>query len=53
MLLLLWGIQEGLIGKDLQEAVGVDAKRLEALRTRLKRKIDNLADDYRAKEGLA
>ncbi|QND19259.1 transposase [Rhizobium leguminosarum] len=53
MLLLLMGIQEGLIGKDLQEAVGVDEKRLEALRTRLKRKIDNLADDYRAKEGLA
>ncbi|MCZ4288471.1 transposase [Hoeflea alexandrii] len=53
MQLLLMGIQEGLIGKDLQEAVGVDAKRLEALRTRLKRKIDNLADDYRAKEGLA
>ncbi|MDX0571091.1 transposase [Sinorhizobium medicae] len=53
MLLLLMGIQEGIIGKDLQEAVGVDAKRLEALRTRLKRKIDNLADDYRAKEGLA
>lgn len=53
MLLLLMGIQEGLIGKDLQEAVGVDEKRLEALRTRLKRKIDNLADGYRAKEGLA
>lgn len=53
MLLLLMGIQEGLIGKDLQEAIGVDEKRLEALRTRLKRKIDNLADSYRAKEGLA
>ncbi|MBX4997457.1 transposase [Rhizobium lentis] len=53
MMLLLMGIQEGMIGKDLQEAVGVDAKRLEALRTRLKRRIDNLADDYRAKEGLA
>ncbi|NLS16183.1 transposase [Rhizobium sp. P40RR-XXII] len=53
MLLLLMGIQEGLIGKDLQEAVGVDEKRLEALRTRLKRKIDKLADGYRAKEGLA
>lgn len=53
MLLLLMGIQEGLIGKDLQEIVGVDVKRLEALRTRLNRKIDRLADDYRAKEGLA
>jgi DNA-directed RNA polymerase specialized sigma24 family protein len=53
MLLLLMGIQEGLIGKDLQEAVGVDARRLEALRTRLNRRIDKLADDYRAKEGRA
>jgi hypothetical protein len=53
MLLLLMGIQEGLIGKDLEEAVGVDVKRLAALRTRLNRKVENLADGYRAKEGLA
>ncbi|TIP49784.1 MAG: transposase [Mesorhizobium sp.] len=49
---LLWtGIQCRLIGKDLQEAMGVDAKRLAALRTRLNRHIDKLAIEYRAKEG--
>jgi len=51
MLLLIMGIQERLKGKDLQEAIGVDATRLEALRTRLNRKIDKLADQYRLKEG--
>jgi len=53
MTLLLMGVQEGLIGKDLQDVVGVEAKRLEALRTRLKRRVDNLAEEYRSKEGLA
>lgn len=49
---LLWiGIQDGLIGKNLQEAIGVDAKRLATLRTRLNRQIDKLAVRYQAKEG--
>ena len=51
MELLLMGIQDGLRGQALQEAVGVDAKRLEALRTRLNRQIDKLANEYQAKEG--
>ncbi|XKM38218.1 transposase (plasmid) [Rhizobium ruizarguesonis] len=51
MELLLMGIRENLIGKDLQEAIGVDAKRLEALRTRLNRELKKLAAEFGAKEG--
>ena len=51
MELLLLGIREGLNGKDLQEAIGVDAKRLEALRTRLTRELKKLAAEFGAKEG--
>lgn len=51
MELLLMGIEDGLRGKDLQEAVGVDAKRLEALRTRMNRQIEKLASERSAKEG--
>lgn len=51
MELLLLGIREGLNGKDLQEAIGVDAKRLEALRTRLNRELKKLAAEFGAKEG--
>lgn len=51
MELLLMGLDDGLIGQALQDAVGVDAKRLAALRTRLNRQIDKLASAYRAKEG--
>lgn len=50
MLLLLIGIQDRLIGKKLQEAVGVDATRLEALRTRLNRHAAKMGDGYRAME---
>ncbi|GEM_PF-3616410 len=51
MELLLMGVREGLIGQDLQEAIGVDAKRLEALRTRLSRELKKLAAEFGAKEG--
>jgi hypothetical protein len=51
MELLLMGVREGLIGNALQEAIGVDAKRLEALRTRLTRELKKLAAEYGAKEG--
>ncbi|WP_192924814.1 transposase [Sinorhizobium medicae] len=51
MEMLLMGIEDGLRGKDLQDAVGVDAKRLEALRTRMNRHIDKLASGCSAKEG--
>lgn len=51
MEMLLMGIEDGLRGKDLQEAVGVDAKRLEALRTRMNRQIEKLASEGSAKEG--
>lgn len=50
MQLLLIGIQDRLIGKKLQEAVGVDATRLEALRTRLNRQAAKMGDGYRAME---
>ncbi|WP_245458270.1 transposase [Rhizobium leguminosarum] len=51
MELLLMGIRGELIGQDLQEFIGVDAKRLEALRTRLTRELKKLAAAYGAKEG--
>lgn len=51
MELLLTGIQCGLIGQSLQKEVGVDAKRLATLRTRLNRYVDDLAVEYQAKEG--
>ncbi|WP_449415868.1 transposase [Ochrobactrum teleogrylli] len=51
MELLLMGVREGLIGQDLQEVIGVDAKRLEALRTRLSRELKKLAAEFGAKEG--
>ncbi|MBY0560129.1 transposase [Hyphomicrobium sp.] len=51
MELLLMGLNDCLIGQALQEAVGVDTKRLAALRTRLNRQIDKLASEYLAKEG--
>jgi len=53
MELLLMGIQDGLIGQDLQDLLGVDAKRLEALRTRLKRQIDKMAETLKEKEGAS
>ena len=40
MQLLLMGIQDRLRGRDLEAAVGVDARRLEALRTRFNRELD-------------
>ncbi|MCQ1572728.1 transposase [Neorhizobium galegae] len=49
--LLLLGIREGRIGEALREFIGVDAKRLEALRTRLTRELRKLAAAYGAKEG--
>lgn len=51
MEMLLMGICDGLNGKALQETVGVHAKRLEALRTRLNRELAKLAKEYREKEG--
>lgn len=51
MELLLMGIREGLIGNDLQEAIGVDATRLEALRTRLNRELKKLAAEYGKTKG--
>lgn len=51
MELLLMGIEYRLRGKELQDAVGVDAKRLEALRTRLNRQIEKLANESWATEG--
>lgn len=51
MQMLLMGIDDGLRGKALREVIGVDATRLEALRTRLNRKIDKLAEQLKAKEG--
>ena len=50
MELLIMGIDDGRRGKALQELVGVDEKRLEALRTRLNRQIDKLVGDFRAEE---
>lgn len=40
MQLLVMGIQDRLRGQDLEAAVGVDTKRLEALRTRFNRQLD-------------
>lgn len=51
MEMLLMGIEDGLRGKELQDAVGVDAKRLEALRTRMNRRIEKLANESWATEG--
>ncbi|WP_261316993.1 transposase [Rhizobium leguminosarum] len=51
MELLMVGIRDNLIGKDLQEAIGVDATRLEALRTRFNRELKKLAAVFGAKEG--
>lgn len=51
MEMLLMGIEDGLRGKELQDAVGVDAKRLEALRTRMNRHIEKLANESWATEG--
>lgn len=51
MELLLMGIRDGLIGEDLQDFIGVDARRLEALRTRLNRELRKLAAVFGAKEG--
>lgn len=51
MELLLMGIRDNLIGKDLQEAIGVDATRLEALRTRFNRELKKQAAVFGAKEG--
>lgn len=50
MELLIMGIDDDRRGQALQELIGVDAKRLEALRTRLNRQIDKLVGDLRAKE---
>ncbi|NKJ03747.1 transposase [Rhizobium sp. SG741] len=51
MELLMMGIRDNLIGKDLQEAIGVDATRLEALRTRFNRELKKQAAVFGAKEG--
>ncbi|MDA5641315.1 MULTISPECIES: transposase [Agrobacterium] len=51
MELLMMGIRDSLIGKDLQEAIGVDATRLEALRTRFNRELKKQAAVFGAKEG--
>ncbi|MBY5645861.1 transposase [Rhizobium leguminosarum] len=51
MEMLLMGIEDGLRGKELQDAVGVDGKRLEALRTRVNRHIEKLANESWATEG--
>lgn len=40
MQMLVMGIQDGLRGRDLEAAVGVDTRRLEALRTRFNRELD-------------
>ncbi|UFW80148.1 transposase [Rhizobium sp. SU303] len=53
MELLLLGLREELIGEKLQELIGVDAKRLEALRTRLTRELKKLAAEYGKKEGTS
>lgn len=51
MLLLVIGIQEGLRGKSLEDAVGVDTKRLAALRTRFNRELKNFIAARSAEEG--
>ena len=51
MQMLLMGIQDDLLGQELLEALEVDAKRLEALRTRLNRQITKIGHAYRAMEG--
>lgn len=42
MELLLMGIRDGLRGQALEELLGVDKKRLEALRTRFRRECENM-----------
>ena len=51
MQLLSMGIQDGLKGKDLEAAVGVDTLRLAALRTRFKREVKKFISARCAKEG--
>lgn len=51
MQLLSMGIQDGLKGKDLEAAVGVDTLRLAALRTRFKREVKKFIAARCAKEG--
>ncbi|MBD8066040.1 transposase [Devosia sp. PTR5] len=51
MQMLLMGLQEGLRGEELEGTIGVDTKRLAALRTRFKRQVDKFIAAYRAREG--
>lgn len=51
MMLLVMGIQEGLRGKSLEIAVGVDTKRLAALRTRFLRELKSFIAVRSAEEG--
>lgn len=51
MVLLVMGIQEGLRGKRLEDAIGVDTKRLAALRTRFLRELKSFIAVRSAEEG--
>ncbi|SDU08739.1 hypothetical protein SAMN05428979_1546 [Stappia sp. ES.058] len=51
MQMLLMGVQDALRGEDLKRTIGVDTKRLAALRTRFNREIDKFIAGYRAREG--
>ena len=51
MQLLVMGIQDQLRGQGLEAAVGVDAKRLAALRTRFNRELDKYIAALSAEEG--
>jgi DNA-directed RNA polymerase specialized sigma24 family protein len=51
MTLLVMGIQEGLRGKRLEDAIGVDTKRLAALRTRFPRELKSFIAVRSAEEG--
>lgn len=53
MQLFMMGVMDGLRGRELEEAVGVDTKRLEALRTRFNRQVGKIAADIRVREGLS
>jgi DNA-directed RNA polymerase specialized sigma24 family protein len=52
MQLFMMGLFDGLRGKPLEEFVGVDTKRLEALRTRYNRQVAKIAAGVRVREGL-
>lgn len=52
MQLLIMGIMERLRGQALAEFVDVDAKRLEALRTRFNRAVDKIGAEIKVREGM-